>query len=115
MRPYVICHMVTSVDGKILTSRWGKLPGIKSTADLFESTAASFKIPAWLVGTTTMREFMGRNQPLPRGGERVEREDFLAKPWARSFAIGTDRKGVLRFQQGEVDGDHVVLLVSEAV
>ena len=26
-RPYVISHMCTSIDGKILTKRWGKLPG----------------------------------------------------------------------------------------
>ncbi len=115
MQPQVICHMVTSVDGKILGDRWGKLPGGSSTADLFESTAASFNIPAWLVGTTTMREFMGRNQPLPRGGKRIPREDYLANPQARRLAIGVDAKGVLRFQEGEVEGDHVVLLVSERV
>ena len=26
-RPYVICHMCTTIDGKILGSRWKKLPG----------------------------------------------------------------------------------------
>lgn len=115
MKPYVICHMVTSVDGKILGDRWGRLPGGQSTADLFESTAESFGIPAWLVGTTTMREFMGREQALPRGGARIPREDHVADPKTKRFAIGADAKGVLRFQEGEVDGDHVVLLVSDRV
>lgn len=115
MRPYVICHMVTSVDGKVLGDRWGKLPGNQSTANLFESTAGSFGIPAWLVGTTTMREFMGREQPLPKGGPKIPREDFIAQPKAKRLAIGADARGVLRFQESEVDGDHVVLLVSERV
>jgi riboflavin biosynthesis pyrimidine reductase len=115
MKPHVICHMVTSVDGKVLGDRWGKLPGGGTTASLFESTAESFGIPAWLVGTTTMKEFMGEEQRLPTGGPRVPREDFLADPKARRFAIGTDARGVLRFQKGDVDGDHVVLLVSERV
>lgn len=115
MRPHVVCHMVTSVDGKVLGDRWGRLPGGQSTAELFESTAASFGIPAWLVGTTTMKEFMGKPQALPRGGGRLAREDHLADPKARRFAIGADAKGVLRFQQGDVDGDHVVLLVTERV
>lgn len=115
MKPYVICHMVTSVDGKILGDRWGRLPGGQSTAELFESTAESFGIPAWLVGTTTMREFMGREQTLPRGGARIPREDYVANPRTKRFAIGADSRGVLRFQEGEVDGDHVVLLVSDRV
>lgn len=114
-KPYVICHMVTSVDGKILGDRWGRLPGGQTTADLFESTAESFGIPAWLVGTTTMKEFMGEDQPLPKGRPRLPREDYLAKPKAKHLAIGADSKGVLRFQESEVDGDHVVLLVTDRV
>src|ERR1700761_4534405 len=65
MKPYVICHMCTSVDGKILGDRWGKLPGTKSSVNLFETTAASFGIGSWLVGTTTMDEFDGRKTKLP--------------------------------------------------
>ena len=52
MRPHVTCHMLTSVDGKVLGDRWGKLPGGQTTAGLFESTADSFGIPAWLVALT---------------------------------------------------------------
>jgi hypothetical protein len=66
MKPYVICHMCTTIDGKILGGRLGKLPGGKDSATLFESTAASFGIGVWLVGTTTMKEFAGRNVKLPR-------------------------------------------------
>ena len=44
MKPYVICHMCTTVDGKIISDRWGKLPGYKGESDLFETTAASFGI-----------------------------------------------------------------------
>ena len=64
-RLYVICHMCTTIDGKILPRRWGRVPGVRDSADLFETTAASFGIGAWLVGTTTMREFSGRQARLP--------------------------------------------------
>src|SRR5262245_2612743 len=40
MRPYVICHMCTTIDGKILGDRWGKLPSHEDSATLFETTAA---------------------------------------------------------------------------
>jgi 2,5-diamino-6-(ribosylamino)-4(3H)-pyrimidinone 5'-phosphate reductase len=115
MRPYVICHMCTSLDGKIMAHRWGKLAGYRHESDLFETTAASFGIDAWLVGTTTMDEFDGRKTPLPRAPKNFQRGDHIADPKAKTFGIGTDAKGVLRFQDNEVSGDHVVLLVTERV
>jgi riboflavin biosynthesis pyrimidine reductase len=115
MKPHVICHMVTSVDGKILGDRWGKLPGGTTPSELYESTQDSFGIGAWLVGTTTMREFMGKDQKLPSGGKKLPKEDFVAHPEATKFAIGTDAKGKLRFQDGFIDEEHVVLLVTERV
>lgn len=115
MKPYVICHMCTTIDGRILAGRWGKLPGPKDGGELFETTAASFGIGAWLVGTTTMKEFAGRNVKVPRPGRSIARRDHIADRNARRLAIGADAGGVLRFQESEVDGDHVVLLVTERV
>ncbi len=115
MRPYVICHMCTTVDGKIIGHRWGKLPGYKHESELFETTAASFGIGAWLVGTTTMEEFDGRKTKLPRAPKNFVRRDYIANPKAKRLAIGADAKGVLRFQENEVDGDHIVVLVTERV
>lgn len=115
MKPYVICHMCTSLDGKIIGHRWGKLPGYKHESDLFETTAASFGIGAWLVGTTTMDEFDGPRIKLPRVKTQIPRRDFIANKQARRFGIGTDAKGVLRFRHNEVGGDHVVLLVTDRV
>src|SRR5580692_11209918 len=109
MRPYVICHMCTSLDGRIIGHRWGKLPGYPHESNLFETTAASFGIGAWLVGNTTMEGFDGRKLPLPRAKQIIPRRDHLANPRAKNFAIGADARGVLRFQQNEVGGDHVVL------
>src|SRR5437899_115384 len=105
MKPYVICHMCTTIDGKILGDRWGKLPGGKSSVTLFETTAASFGIGAWLVGTTTMDEFDGPKGKLPRANKPVPHRDYIADKSAKRLAIGVDAKGVLRFQDSEVDGD----------
>jgi dihydrofolate reductase len=107
--------MCTSVDGKIIGQRWGKLPGYKHESNLFETTAASFGIGAWLVGTTTMDEFDGRKMKLPRAKKAIARRDHIANPKAKTLGIGADAKGVLRFQQNEVGGDHVVLLVTDRV
>jgi 2,5-diamino-6-(ribosylamino)-4(3H)-pyrimidinone 5'-phosphate reductase len=115
MKPYVICHMCTTIDGRILGARWGKLPGRKSSSALFETTADRFGISAWLVGTTTMHEFAGRSAKLRRARRRIKRTDHIADSKAKRFAIGADARGTLRFKRGDVDGDHVVLLVTEQV
>jgi len=107
--------MCTSIDGKIIGHRWGKLPGYKHESDLFENTAASIGIGAWLVGTTTMDEFDGRKTRLPRAPKNFKRGDHIARKDAKTLAIGADAKGVLRFRENEVGGDHVVLLVTERV
>ncbi|MFL5411468.1 MAG: RibD family protein, partial [Myxococcales bacterium] len=59
--------------------------------------------------------FMGRNLKLRKARGKIERTDFVADRRARRFAIGADAHGVLRFQKPEVEGDHVVLLVSSRV
>ena len=115
MKPYVICHMCTSIDGRILVDRWPRLPGAKDASKLFETTADSFRIGAWLVGTTTMREFAGRSVKLKPARRRIPRTDSVADGRARRFAIGADTKGALRFQEPDVEGDHVVLLVTSRV
>jgi len=111
MRPYTICHMCTSIDGKILSNRWAGVAG----SDLFETTADTFGIGAWVVGNTTMKEFAGKPMRLPRAKEVTGYDDHVAAPKAKSFAIGADAKGVLRFQESESDGDHIVLLVTRQV
>jgi riboflavin biosynthesis pyrimidine reductase len=115
MKPYVICHMCTTIDGKILGQRWHRLPRVGDSTKLFETTAASFGIGAWLVGNTTMKEFAGPPMRLPRATGSVDRKDHLAEAGAGRFAIGVDAKGVLRFQRPDVNGDHIVVLVSEQV
>jgi riboflavin biosynthesis pyrimidine reductase len=115
MKPYVICHMVTSIDGRTLSNRWTDLPTTIQSGRLFETTAASFGIGAWVVGTTTMKEFADGRFKLKVAKETLERVDYNADPKAKRFAIGADAKGVLRYKRNHVEGDHVVLLVSELV
>jgi riboflavin biosynthesis pyrimidine reductase len=91
------------------------MPGYKHESELFETTAASFGIGAWMVGTTTMDEFDGPKIKLRHAKTRIPRRDFIGNKTAKSFGIGADARGVLRFQKNEVGGDHVVLLVTNRV
>ena len=111
-RPHVICHMCTTIDGKILANRWPKLRGPKSSIELYETTAASFGVPAWIVGTTTMREFSGRPTKSKKAKLPIPPGDHVADTQAQSFAIGIDEKAALRFQKSNVDGDHTIVCIT---
>ncbi len=114
-RPHVICHMVTSIDGKTLSRRWGPLPGGTTSAELFNTTAAALDAPSWLVGTTTMREFAAaRPARLPTPTAPVPPGDFVATAAAPTLAVGLDARGVLRFARPDVGGDHTVILTTAA-
>ena len=62
----------------------------KNAAALFETTANRFGIGAWIVGTTTMKEFADRNFKLKPAKQSIERDDYVANPNAVRFAIGVD-------------------------
>ncbi len=48
MKPYVICHMNASVDGRILGSRWR--PAENRMAGLFERLYEELGGGSWLIG-----------------------------------------------------------------
>src|SRR5271167_4297213 len=58
MKPYVICHMNASVDGRILGSRWR--PAENRMAGLFERLHEQLGGGSWLIGRVT-----GSNTPGP--------------------------------------------------
>ena len=55
MKPHVICHMVASIDGRTLTSRWR--PDDAERRRQFEPLHDRLGVDAWLVGRITGQEY----------------------------------------------------------
>jgi 2,5-diamino-6-(ribosylamino)-4(3H)-pyrimidinone 5'-phosphate reductase len=112
MKPHVTCHMMSSVDGRIISRHWG----LKNPAKVFEETAAKIKVDAWIVGRTTMQEFASKKSGrLRRGVFSVPKTDFVASHDAKTFAVAIDPSGKCRWQSNRVDTDHVIEVLTEAV
>ena len=62
MKPYVICHMNASIDGRILGSRWR--PAENRMAGLFERLHEELGGGSWLIGRVTGSEY-AKAQPTP--------------------------------------------------
>jgi 2,5-diamino-6-(ribosylamino)-4(3H)-pyrimidinone 5'-phosphate reductase len=113
-KPRVICHMMSSLDGRTILQRWGTdVPGRQE----YETTAATFAAQAWLCGRVTMeKDFTkGRQPDLQPAPTPLDRTDFVADYEAESFAIAVDAHGKLGWESAYIDDDHLIVVLSEQV
>lgn len=109
-RPHIICHMITSLDGRIDTSAFRSVASMSH----YEETGAMLEGDAWICGRTTMEHFAEDGSFHASGGPVGETVVHVARQ-AGSHAIVVDTVGTLSWNRNEIDGDHLVCLVSERV
>lgn len=117
-RPRVICHMAMSVDGRIVVDGWpSSVAG--AVRREYEAVHASYEAEAWICGRVTMEPFAGGVRPESEvARERADgtpRADFVAPGEHVSFAFAIDPSGRLAWESNDIDGDHVVAILSERV
>ena len=110
MKPYIICHMVSSVDGKI---DGAALSSVMADGE-YEATGSKLKGDAWICGRTTMQQHFAQKKPFVSKSKKPAgpRPVFVAHR-AKSYAISVDTLGKLRWSGGDLDGDHLICVVSE--
>jgi riboflavin biosynthesis pyrimidine reductase len=113
MKPYVICHMVASVDGRTLTSRWH--PQNAERRRLFEPLHDRLGVDAWLVGRVTGQEYAKRDAYPDRTTQRYPREAWFARRNATAYGVVLDAHGKIAWGRGEIGGDPIVVVLTEQV
>jgi 2,5-diamino-6-(ribosylamino)-4(3H)-pyrimidinone 5'-phosphate reductase len=116
VRPRVICHMMASVDGRIVTDGW---PLAKEGSLQYEAVHGTYAPDAWICGRVTMEEhFAAGTRPDAEVAHEYDgpaREDFVAPGDQASFAVALDPRGKLVWDSGEIDGDRVVAVLTHRV
>ncbi|MFT9440622.1 MAG: RibD family protein [Acetobacter papayae] len=117
MRPYVICYMLTSLDGSLHPSRFTLSPdGTRADwSKVYEQVHKELDGDAWIVGRVTMAEIskVGPHVSVPLGP--VERRCHIARHDVGSYAVALDPSGKVHFSRGDLDGDHVVVMLGRDV
>src|SRR5262245_5697202 len=118
MKPYVIVHMVSSIDGRIWGSRWrpksNVVPGLFEK--LHDQLVARHGGGSWLCGRVTAQEFArGKGKVYPPTTERLPRENWFAEPQARAWAIFLDAHGKAVWERSEIGGDPILVILTEQV
>lgn len=113
MKPYVICHMNASVDGRILGSRWrpagNRMPG------LFERLHDQLGGGSWLIGRVTGSEYAKADSYSDRTGQSFPRQPWLARRDAAAYGIALDASGKIAWGRSEIGGDPIVAVLTERV
>lgn len=104
-RPYIICHMMSSIDGRIDCAMTEKLSG---TAEYYD-TLAQLEAPTTVSGRVTAQlEMASPGEFLCGEGESLGREGFSKKADAAGYSVVADTKGSLLWDGYE---DEMPLLV----
>jgi len=104
--------MCPSIDGRIVVRDWN----LNNATREYERTAATFGADAWIIGRVSMEPYAGRARvPVRKNGQPIAREDFIAPHDADSYAIAIDPSGKLTWQAGDIDGEHVITILTEDV
>ena len=108
--------MATSIDGRIAAGGW---PTSDTARRQYELVHVGYDGDAWMCGRVTMEPFakhVRSTQDVSREytGTR-SRADFRAPGDHDSFAFAIDAHGRLAWESNDIDGDHVVAVLSECV
>lgn len=118
MRPRIVCHMMSSVDGKLHPSRYSRPLDVEKAVlhGHYDRTAATFGAQGWIVGRVTMAEVVKDERPASIGtGTSGPREAWFAPGRGASFAVAIDPDGKLHYPMPTVGQDSIVTVLGTHV
>lgn len=119
MRPHITCHMISSIDGRLIADRWTPIHG-NSRKDLvlsvYEAAAARLGAQGWIVGRRTMEGMaQGARRPLDGAIRRDTHRAHVGEHHGRPLAVVIDPKGSLFHAGNTLGSEHVVAVLGESV
>lgn len=110
MRPYTICHMIASVDGRIDCDMTEQIEG----GDEYYEALASLACPSILMGRVTMQMHYALPDPFVANSRRaIGHECFHIARTAEGYCVAIDTLGKLQWGESEFDGQALLVITSE--
>ncbi|MDO4160334.1 MAG: dihydrofolate reductase family protein [Prevotellaceae bacterium] len=111
MRPYIICHIIASIDGRIDCSMVDKISGNE-----YYDALEQLDCPSHLEGRVTMEHYSAEPGTfIPKVNKTVGNPSFYVAQKADGYAVSVDTKGRLMWKSNEIDGEPIVCILSELV
>lgn len=119
-RPYVVCHVLSSIDGRISGSLFSAAETMQANT-VYGDIRRQYDIPAVMNGTVTSAQIYadGYVDVLPEAEGPVTHEDYVAKTDLDRLVVCTDPQGTLKWHRNYIERSgeksHVVEILTEAV
>ncbi len=113
MKPHVICHMVASVDGRTLVSRWQ--PKDAYRRGLGDRLHERLGGNSWLVGRVTGQEYAKLDAYPDHTDQSYPREPWFAQRNAVAYGVVLDAGGKIAWGRADIGGDPIVAVLTERV
>jgi 2,5-diamino-6-(ribosylamino)-4(3H)-pyrimidinone 5'-phosphate reductase len=102
--------MLSSIDGKID----GEFLGEVMPEGEYEATGTRLKGDGWVCGRTTMQQHFAEPEPfVSKSKKRSGPQPVFVARKAESYAVCIDTTGKLVWASGDLDGDHLICVVSQ--
>lgn len=118
-RPYVLCHILSSLDGKI-NGPFMAAEATRSLSGEYGRIRTEMNADAWLYGTTTVKEFLNFREPVLEENAHVPEGDFVAGDETKPYFVALDTRGEFGWESGRFANKgraeaHVIEILTEAV
>lgn len=113
MKPYVICHMCTSIDGRTLLERWR--PERENASAPYDRVHQELAGDAWLVGRITGAEFARKDAYPGHANQTLPRDPWFARRDAKAYGVVLDAQGKIAWGRSDIGGDPIVVVLTEKV
>ena len=110
-KPYIVCHMMASLDGRIDCAMTTKLVGV----DDYYTTLSQLLLDANLSGRVTAQTEMALEGVFNADGEAYGIEGFRKNTNRRHFEVVTDSKGTLLWENDYESQDPHIIITSKQV
>ena len=110
MKPYIVCHMMASIDGRIDCEMTERIGG-----DEYYDALEQLKCDSTLAGRVTMQMHCALPEPFaPQDATPAGEPSFhKAIEGASGYTVAIDSKGSLRWPSNMVDGLPLLVITSE--
>ena len=117
-RPYITCHILQSLDGKISGSFFGET-SVFASLSIYNRMKEEYQADAIIYGRTTAEQLFAHGKPMGIDDTPAKRENFIADKKAKQYLIVTDPDGSLYWNDAYVTGRsldhaHVIMLLCES-
>lgn len=119
MIPKVICHIMSSVDGRLLVGRWTTPFDGTDRMDLLKIYGAisqELHTDAWMFGKNTVKAmFPDKFETNGKASIFEMHKTFIGECKSKRMFIVTDPDGDIRFSSNTLRGDNIIVILGESV